>query len=58
MFNPSNYPSPIQQVLAASDGGERLMPLAPRGPLGGGALDQLAATDATQLVSPPKPGFE
>ena len=52
MFNPSNYPSPIQQVLAASDGGERLMPLAPRGPLGGGALDQLAATDATQLVSP------
>ena len=52
MFDFSDYPSPIQQVLAASDGGERLMPLAPRGPLGGVALDQLATTDATELVSP------
>ena len=52
MFDLSDYPSPIQQVLVASDGGERLMPLVPRGPLGGGALDQLAATDDTHLVSP------
>ena len=52
MFDLSDYPSPIQQVLAAHDAGDRLMPLAPRAPLRGGALDQLAATDATQLVSP------
>jgi hypothetical protein len=52
MFDPQNYPPPIQQVLSPHDSGERLMPLAPRGPLRGEALAQLAATGAAQLVSP------
>ena len=52
MFNLADYPSLIQQVVSAHDAGERLMPLAPRAPLRGQALDQLAAADATQLVSP------
>ena len=52
MFNLADYPTPIQQVLSAHDSGKRLMPLAPRTPLRGQALDQLAAVDATQLVSP------
>lgn len=52
MFNLAGYPSPIQQALSAHDSGKRLMPLAPRTPERGQALDQLAATDAAQLVSP------
>jgi len=52
MFDPQNYPPPIQLVLSPHDAGKRLMPLAPRAPLRGEALDQLAATGAAQLVSP------
>ena len=52
MFDLNDYPSPIQQVLSPHEAGERLMPLAPRAPLRGKALDQLSAMDAAQLVSP------
>ena len=52
MFNLTDYPHGVQQVLSAHDAGKRLMPLAPRTPERGQALDQLGATGATQLVSP------
>ena len=52
MFNLTDYPHGVQQVLSAHDAGKRLMPLTPRTPERGEALDQLGATGATQLVSP------
>ena len=52
MFDLNDYPSRIRQVLSPHEAGERLMPLAPRAPLRGKALDQLSAMDAAQLVSP------
>ena len=52
MFNLTDYPPGVQQVLSAHDAGKRLMPLAPRTPERGEALGQLGSTDAAQLVSP------
>jgi hypothetical protein len=41
MFDPKSYGIEIESILAAHDGGERLMPLAPSEPLRGAGLKKL-----------------
>ena len=49
MFRLEDYSSKVQAILRPHEGGERLMPLAPRGPLQGDGLDLLKSTPAEEL---------
>lgn len=44
-----DYSSKVQAILRPHEGGERLMPLAPRGPLRGEGLEMLVGTTAEEL---------
>ncbi|MEX2300420.1 MAG: hypothetical protein WD733_05755 [Bryobacterales bacterium] len=49
MFDPKSYGVEIESILAAHEGGDRLMPLAPSEPLRGAALKRLRQIDGRQL---------
>ncbi len=49
MFRLDSYSAKIQSILQPHEGGERLMPLAPRGPIRGEGFDLLKGTAAVEL---------
>ncbi len=49
MFDHARYGSTIESILGPHEGGQRLMPLAPRGPLRGEGLDRLTQSSTEQL---------
>ena len=49
MFRLDSYSSKIQSILQPHEAGERLMPLAPRGPIPGEGFDLLRSTAAEEL---------
>ncbi len=54
-FDENRFSRAVQSILAAAAGsGECLMPLAPRGPLGGGALTKLRAMTTDDLFQSEK----
>lgn len=50
MFDPKVYGKEIAAILAAHEGGERLMPLAPSGPLQGEGLTRLRRLTSRELL--------
>ena len=50
MFNPKVYGKEIAAILAAHEDGERLMPLAPSGPLQGEGLTRLRGLTSRELL--------
>ena len=49
MFDPKGYSNEIASIFAAHENGERLMPLAPSGPVRGDALNRLRGSSSRDL---------
>lgn len=53
MLDLTRCSSTTRDILESAEGGERLMPLAPPGPLAGEGLDRLQAASARELIGGP-----